>query len=174
MKLRAQLSDTDHEVSLKLADGRAVVEVDGRHYDIEVRELQRGEYLLINGSSVYRCRVESKRDRGSQGQSSESFAAVLRGRSYDISVIDPKRLRSGQSSGAHHTGAAEIVSPMPGKIVRVLIEVGARVEADAGVIVVEAMKMQNEMKAPKAGVVVSINVKEGATVSAGDVLAVIE
>ncbi len=171
MKLRAQLSDADHEVSLKLADGRAVVEVDGRHYDIEVRKVGSGEYLLINGSNLYRCRVESKRISGFEG---ESFAAVVRGRSYDISVIDPKRLRSGQSSGAHHTGAAEIVSPMPGKIVRVLVEAGSHVEAGAGVIVVEAMKMQNEMKAPKAGMVVSIKVDEGATVNAGDILAVIE
>jgi biotin carboxyl carrier protein len=98
---------------------------------------------------------------------------VLRGQSREVTVIDPKRLRSTQSSGAHHPGAAEIISPMPGKIVRVLVEPGAHVEAGAGVIVVEAMKMQNEMKAPKAGVVVSINAEDGATVNAGDVLAVI-
>ena len=99
---------------------------------------------------------------------------MVRGRNYDVSVIDPKRLRSAQSSGAHHQGAAEIISPMPGKIVRVLAQAGASVEAGAGIVVVEAMKMQNEMKAPKAGLVVSINAEEGATVNAGDVLAVIE
>jgi biotin carboxyl carrier protein len=63
---------------------------------------------------------------------------------------------------------------MPGKVVRVLVTAGANVEAGAGIIVVEAMKMQNEMKAPKAGVVLSINAAEGATVKAGDVLAVVE
>jgi len=63
---------------------------------------------------------------------------------------------------------------MPGKIVRVLVQPGDKVEADAGIIVVEAMKMQNEKKAPKAGIVVSINSEEGATVNAGDVLAVVE
>ena len=96
------------------------------------------------------------------------------GKSYEVLIVDPKRLRSGQSSAAHHAGAAEIVSPMPGKIVRVLVTAGASVEVGAGVIVVEAMKMQNEMKAPKAGSIVSINAKEGDTVNAGDVLAVIE
>jgi biotin carboxyl carrier protein len=171
MKLKAQLLETDHEVSLKFAGQTAIVEVDGRHYDLEVRQLAPGEYLLLNGSNVYKCRVESKRAQLSAGG---SFAVVLRGRTYDVAVIDPKRLRSGQSSGAHHAGAAEIVSPMPGKIVRVLVEPGAQVEAGAGVVVVEAMKMQNEMKAPKAGVVVSIKTEAGATVSAGDVLAVIE
>ena len=120
MKLKAQLSETDHDVSLKLA-GAAAVEVDGRHYDLEVRQLAPGEYLLINGSNVYKCRVESKRTQGFAG---DSFASVVRGCSYDVAVIDPKRLRSGQSSGAHHSGAAEIISPMPGKIVRVLVKPG--------------------------------------------------
>ena len=63
---------------------------------------------------------------------------------------------------------------MPGKVVRVHIETGASVEKGAGVVVVEAMKMQNEMKSPRAGVVISINVKPGDTVNAGDVLAVVE
>lgn len=170
MKLKVHVSGTDHEVSLSLANGAAVVEVDGRHYDLEVRELSRGEYLLINGLRVYKCRVGAKRER----LSGESFEVVLQGRNHDITIIDPKRLRSAQSSGALHSGAAEIVSPMPGKIVRVLVAVGAKVEAEAGIVVVEAMKMQNEMKATKAGVVVSIKTEEGATVSAGDVLAVIE
>lgn len=165
------MSGTDYEVSLSLADRAAVVELDGRRYDLEVRELGRGEYLLINGSHVYKCRVEAKRDRLSKG---ESFEVVLRGRNYDVAITDPKRLRSAQSSGAHHAGAAEIISPMPGKIVRVLVAVGAKVAAGSGIVVVEAMKMQNEMKAPKAGVVASIKTEEGATVNAGDVLAVIE
>jgi biotin carboxyl carrier protein len=171
MKLKTQIGEASHEITLNLASDRAVVEVDEHSYDLEIRELAPGEYLLVNGSSVFKCRVEAKHDRASTG---ELFEVMLRGRHYDVSVIDPKRLRSTQTAGAHHHGAAEIVSPMPGKIVRVLVESGAPVEAGAGIIVVEAMKMQNEMKAPKAGTVVSINVAEGATVNAGDVLAVIE
>jgi biotin carboxyl carrier protein len=170
MKLKAQLSNTDREVTLNLGGDGVAVEINGRRYDIDVRELARGEYLLQSGANVYKCRVVQRRDSGT----GERFEVVLRGRSYTIGLIDPKRLRSGQSSAAHHTGAAEIVSPMPGKIVRVLVEAGANVETGAGIIVVEAMKMQNEMKAPKAGVVLSINAAEGATVNAGDVLAVIE
>jgi len=63
---------------------------------------------------------------------------------------------------------------MPGKVVRVLVETGQQVEVGQGVVVVEAMKMQNEMKAPKAGVIVSVNAEVGATVNAGDLLAVVE
>jgi biotin carboxyl carrier protein len=63
---------------------------------------------------------------------------------------------------------------MPGKVVRILVEAGSQVEAGQGVVVVEAMKMQNEMKAPRAGIVVSIAATEGMTVNSGDLLAVIE
>ena len=158
-------------MSLSLGSERVDANVDGRHYDLEVRQLASGEYLLVDGSNVYKCRVERHRDSPPAGG---SFAVVLRGRNYEVALIDPKRLRSAQSTSGDHTGAAEIVSPMPGKIVRILVKPGTRVEAGAGVVVVEAMKMQNEMKAPKAGVVVSIDTQEGATVNAGDVLAVIE
>ena len=91
-----------------------------------------------------------------------------------IKIIDPRRLRSGHNSTGHHHGVAQIVAPMPGKVVRVQVEAGTAVEKGAGVIVVEAMKMQNEMKSPRAGVVVAVNVKPGDTVNAGDVLAVLD
>lgn len=170
MKLKAAISDNEYDISLEFNDALAQATVDARHYDIKVRELGNGQYLLVNGASVYNCRVETDRN----SSRAETFDVALRGRHHNIVMVDPKRLRSGQSSGAHHSGAAEIISPMPGKIVRVLVGAGANVAAGDGVIVVEAMKMQNEMKAPKAGVVVSINAEAGTTVNAGDVLAVIE
>jgi len=169
MKLKAEISGHEHELALDLSSGSFAI--DDRHYAIDVRELSGGEYLLQHGDNVYKCRVEAKHGAGA---GTGSFAVSVRGRDFEVTLIDPKRLRSGQTSASHHAGAAEIVSPMPGKIVRVLVEAGANVAAGAGVIVVEAMKMQNEMKSPKAGVVVSINAREGGTVNAGDVLAVIE
>jgi biotin carboxyl carrier protein len=168
VKLKAQLSGTDHELSLNLDKNRASLEIDGHQYELEVRRLAYAEYLIIAGANVYKCRVGTKRD------SRTSFEVVVRGKSYDLTLIDPKRLRSAQSAGRHDPGVAQIISPMPGKIVRVLVEPGDKVEAGTGIVVVEAMKMQNEMKAPKAGVVVSINAESGAAVNAGDVLAVIE
>jgi biotin carboxyl carrier protein len=169
MKLKAQTSGTDHDLVLRLATGVALATVDGREYQLEVRELAGGEYLLIKGAQVYRCRVEREPQRAG-----EPYTVIVRGQSHEITIVDPKRLRTAQSAGAHQTGAVEIISPMPGKIVRVLVAAGAQVAAGAGVIVMEAMKMQNEMKAPKSGVIISLNAAEGATVNAGDVLAVIE
>ena len=99
---------------------------------------------------------------------------TVNNRSYAVKLANPKRLRSAAQLGAHADGSIEIVAPMPGKVVRVLVEAGAQVEAGAGLVVVEAMKMQNELKSPRAGTVVSLQTEAGATVKAGDVLAVIE
>jgi biotin carboxyl carrier protein len=171
MKLKAQLQNSEHEISLNVASRTAIAEVDGRRYELEVRELTDGVYLLLNGTDVYEGRVENK---DVSARSGSSLQVVLRGLVHQVTIIDPKRLRGGQSSSGHGHGSAEVVSPMPGKVVRVLVKAGAQVEAGAGIVVVEAMKMQNELKSPKAGVVVSINAEAGATVNAGEVLAVIE
>ncbi len=85
-----------------------------------------------------------------------------------------KVIRVLRRAAGHHHGVAQIVAPMPGKVVRVQVEAGTAVEKGVGVIVVEAMKMQNEMKSPRAGIVVAVNVKPGDTVNAGDVLAVLD
>jgi biotin carboxyl carrier protein len=168
MKLRAQTSEQAHDLNIALSDRRVVAEVDGRPYDLEIHQLDERGYLLFDKSHVYECRVNSS--RASRG----TLNVILRGHNYEIAIVDPKRLRSAQSSSRHTAGAAEIIASMPGKVVRVLVEVGTQVEAGTGIVVVEAMKMQNEMKAPRAGVVVSIGVDSGATVNAGDVLAVVE
>jgi len=168
IKLKAEVSGKHHEIALQRRDQSVAAEIDGRRYELEIRELGTGEFQLIDGNSVHDFHVENSRDERNRVE------VYLRGHRYAITLTDPKRLRSGQSGADHHKGSAEIVAPMPGKVVRVLIELGAQVEAGDGILVVEAMKMQNEMKSPKAGVVVSIAAEPGATVNAGDVLAVVE
>jgi len=167
VKLKAQITGTEYDLSLTTGENRVTFEIDGREYDLDVRELRGGIYLLIDGTRVYRCRVHPKRNSG-------EFEVSVGGKTHEVTIIDPKRLRSAHDVAGHGHGAAEIVSPMPGKVVRVLVEAGAAVEVGAGIMVVEAMKMQNELKSPKKGVVASINAEAGATVNAGDVLAVIE
>ena len=168
MKLKALIADREEDLIIKVTDGGVSAEIAGRVYDLQVRESQPGSYLFFLDADVHECRVSER------ATSSETFDVSIRGRNYAVTIVDPKRLRSGQGSDRHHQGAAEILAPMPGKVVRVQIEAGAKIEKGAGVVVVEAMKMQNEMKSPQAGVVVSINVKAGDTVNAGDVLAVID
>jgi biotin carboxyl carrier protein len=97
----------------------------------------------------------------------------VNGRVLHVDVFDPRELRE-RRSAADNSGPQAIAAPMPGRVIRVLVEPGQEVAAGEGVIVVEAMKMQNEMKSPRAGRVAAVKTAAGATVSAGDVLLVIE
>ena len=165
MKLKAIVGEREEDLLLKIEDGRVSAEIGNRVYSLDVREIEPDAYMFFLNANVHECRVNA---------SKTAFDVSIHGRHYSITIVDPKRLRSGQNSDQHHHGVAEILAPMPGKVVRVQTEAGAAVEKGAGVVVVEAMKMQNEMKSPREGVVVSIKVKPGDTVNAGDVLAVVE
>ena len=165
VKLKAFIGDREQELTVRIEEGRVKAEIGGRVYDFELREPEPGSYLLLHGAELHECRVN---------KAHEGFDVSLHARNYAVTIVDPKRLRSGHDADRHHHGLAEITAQMPGKVVRVQIEAGASVEKGSGIVVVEAMKMQNEMKSPRAGVVVSINVKPGDTVNAGDVLAVVE
>jgi len=70
-------------------------------------------------------------------------------------------------------GSQRVIAPMPGKVVRVLVKVGDAIEVGNGILVVEAMKMQNEVRSPKSGKIERLLVSEGQAVSAGEVLAVV-
>lgn len=100
-------------------------------------------------------------------------AVSVNGRVYQVEVVDPRGPRGRRGAG-ESSGARSITAAMPGRVVRVLVEPGQEVAEGEPVIVVEAMKMQNEMKAPRAGRVASVKAEAGATVSAGDILVVIE
>jgi biotin carboxyl carrier protein len=169
MKLTAEIDGESREVKIEVDGARVLAEVDGRSYQLEARASRPGAHLLLLDGRVYECRVEADATRR------DAAEVHIGGRySYAVSLTDPKRLRSIQSTGAQTDGTAQIIAPMPGKIVRVLVEEGAQVEAGEAIVVVEAMKMQNEMKSPRAGTVTSLPAQAGATVSAGEVLAVIE
>src|SRR5437870_5463437 len=168
MKLHANIAESQIEIELHEQGSQVRAMVDGRKYDVDVRMLRDHHYLLISNGQVFDCVVEGRPE-------SESTLEVIVGTDrHPITITDPKRLRGALQFGAHGDGAARIVAPMPGKVVRVLVEAGQNVEAGAGIAVVEAMKMQNEMKSPKSGTVVTVNAEVGATVNGGDLLAVIE
>jgi len=165
MKLKAIVGEREEDLLLKIEDGRVSAEIGNRVYNLDVREIEPDSYMFLLNTNVHECRVSASKN---------TFGVSVHGRNYSVTIVDPKRLRSGQNSDRHHHGVTEILAPMPGKVVRVQTQTGATVEKGAGVVVVEAMKMQNEMKSPRDGIVVSINVEPGDTVNAGDVLAVIE
>jgi biotin carboxyl carrier protein len=168
VKLEASVGDANVEVAIRREGERVFAAVDGRQYELTVKSAQPGSYLLTSEGVVFDCRVDRARKSG------DAIEVLVGADHFPITLTDPKRLRGGHSAAGHGEGTARIIAPMPGKVVRVLVEAGAAIEAGAGIMVVEAMKMQNELKSPKAGTVISLNAEIGATVNGGDVLAVIE
>jgi biotin carboxyl carrier protein len=168
MKLLADIGGEKHEVRIEREGSRVVAEIDGRKLEAFVQETEEGGYLLIIDGRVYDCRASRESVQG------ERRTVRVRSSLYSISLSDPKRLRSAGAASANTDATAQIVAQMPGKVVRVHVEQGSQVEAGDTILVVEAMKMQNEMKSPKAGTVALLNAQAGQTVNAGDVLAVIE
>ena len=136
---------------------------DGPERDAQVDAPEPGVYSVLMGGRSYDASVEERPG---------GIVVVIDGYRFEIEVRDPRRW-SRNSGGQGGEGVQSIATPMPGKVVRVLVSPGDAVEAGQGLVVVEAMKMQNEMKAARAGKVLTVPAKEGATVAAGEVLATI-
>jgi biotin carboxyl carrier protein len=168
MKLFAELNNETHEITLEQTSEKVFAEIDGRTYEIEASEPEPNVYLLKYNHQILEIFVSPDK------KPSEPFQVHVANHNFEIKISDPKRLRGTSAADGAIEGAAEIKTAMPGKVVRVLVEQGAEVQAGDGIIVVEAMKMQNEMKSPKDGIIKEIRFSEGETVNAGDVLAVIE
>jgi biotin carboxyl carrier protein len=145
------------------------LEGDGETWTIDGRaasilEVEPGVYSVLLGGRSFEARIE---------RVEEGWAVQVGGRRFVLDVADPRRLER-RASTRQRGGRQSVVAPMPGKVVRLLVAEGDGVEAGQGLVVIEAMKMQNEMKALKPGRVASLPVREGATVTAGDVVAVVE
>ena len=168
MKLQAQLGEDKHDLDIRRESGKVFADIDGRKYELEASEPEPGVFLFKHEGKIYEAAVADPRT------AADPTKVRIGTHEFDIRLIDPKKLRSAGGSGEHADGLAEIKTAMPGKVVRILTELGAEVQKGDGVIVVEAMKMQNELKAPKAGTIKEIRVAEGSAVTAGEILATIE
>ncbi len=168
MKLKAEIGGEARDIEITETDGGLHAVVDGRAYEIEASEPEAGIYLFKYEGRVYEASVSAPPSPGG------AHSVRLRGRETAVRIIDPKRLRGSGAAHDHGDGLAEIKTAMPGKVVRVLVEAGAEVSKGDGILVVEAMKMQNELKSPKDGTVREIRAADGQTVATGEVLATIE
>ncbi|SFR97259.1 biotin carboxyl carrier protein [Granulicella pectinivorans] len=149
-------------VELPAASGPGLVcSVDGRELVVDACMLEAGVLSVVVEGRQYRCLLDGD-------------AVLVAGRRIAFSRFDPRSLaaRRGVADGAD--GPRAIKAPMPGRVVRIAVAAGEAVEQGAAVVVIEAMKMQNELKSPKSGTVARIAVSVGDTVGVGDVLAVIE
>jgi biotin carboxyl carrier protein len=138
--------------------------VDGRSYELQVIPTEAGMYWIKFEDRAFDAVVVANAD---------GYSVSLGEARFHIEIEDPRSaLRRTAQRG--HEGAAEIKAPMPGKVVRVLVEEGAAVQAKQGIVVMEAMKMQNEIRSPKAGIVKKVSVAVGSAVNSGDLLATVE
>jgi len=153
----------------RAAGGRYRVSVDGHAHVVDAARIgSLGLSLLLDGDGA------SREIQISPGNAPGEMLVRLEGRSVTALVDGRRSGRASADGGAHTRGEQSVVAPMPGRVVRLLVARGDDVAARQGVVVVEAMKMENELRSPKAGRVKEVAVTAGASVEAGRVLLVIE
>ena len=152
--------------------------VDGRAVSVDVRLLEPGVMSLLIASTETEGSTDAQGSTEAQGRQYrcvlDGDGVVIDGRRYGFEVEDPRSLQGRRGPGAGTEGPRPVKAPMPGRVVRLLVAAGEDVEEGQGCVVIEAMKMQNELKSPKAGRVVRVGVVVGDTVGSGDVLVVVE
>lgn len=154
----------NHRLELNRADDSWICRLEGRETEVDA-VLARPDVLSLRiGNQAYEVKCERV------GSDLHLWVGSVR---FSAEVRDPRSLR-GRVRAADDHGPRKLIAPMPGKVLRVLGREGETVESGAGILVVEAMKMQNEIKSPKKGTIQKILVREGAAVNAGDVLAIVE
>ena len=164
MRYEVNIGGKSYQLELGRDASRWSCRLDGLEIEVDAIAVQPGVLSLRVDHESYEVKCEPTAD---------DIQVWIGGQCYAAEVRDPRSLR-GRARTADHHGPRKLTAPMPGKIVRVLAREGSEVDAGAGVVVVEAMKMQNEIKSPKKGTVQKILVNEGTAVNAGDVLAIID
>ncbi len=163
MKFDVRISDKIRVVELARDAGRWRISLDGQPVDADAVEIGPNIFsVLVNGQS-HEIRITPAPDG----------ALTLQTGHYEVTAeVFDHRAWSGRRHGAVEAeGRQQITAPMPGKVVRLLVKSGDKVEAGQGLLVIEAMKMQNEVRSPKSGTVERLLAKEGQPVNAGEILA---
>ena len=150
----------------ELEDGRYEITLDGETFEVDAVKSGPTIYSMIENGRQFEAMVD---ERGSHG-----FDVLLGGRIFHLEAIDERTQRLAGSARPVATGPQSVEAEMPGKVVKVGVAVGESVSEGQGVLIVEAMKMENEIPAPIDGVVAEIGVAEGDTVEAGALLFTVE
>jgi biotin carboxyl carrier protein len=167
MKIVLRAGEEDHLAEISGEGDRLTILLDGKPRTVDVLQGDQGSLSLLIDGRAYACDFETR--KGGQ------VRVHIRESVFELEVLDERRARRQLvSGGLGASGPQVILAPMPGKIVRLLAKVGQAVKAGEGLIVIEAMKMENELRSPKAGRVKDVSVTPGTSVEAGRVLVVIE
>ena len=166
MKFEVQISGKTHTVELQRDSDRWKISLDNAPINADAVEISPNVFsILLNGES-YEVRLAAANDG--------KLTLQTRHHEFIAEVVDPRTWRGRRHGAVEAEGRQQIVAPMPGKVVRLLVKAGDKVETGQGLLVVEAMKMQNEVRSPKTGTVERLLAKEGQPVNAGEVLAWID
>ena len=166
MKYEIHIAAKTRTVELNRDGARWQIALDGAPTGADAIEIAPGIFsILLNGES-HEIRVAPNADGPLTIQDGPN--------EFKAEVSDPRSWRGRKQDAAEVEGRQKIVAPMPGKVIRLLVKPGDKVEAGQGILVVEAMKMQNEVKSPKSGTVEKLLAKESQPVNAGDILAWID
>jgi len=158
-----ELNGRTHRVTI---DPSGSVTVDGTPIAVDARLVEPGVLSLLLEGRSYRCLAEDLGD---------GPAVRIDGQRFPYTLADPRSLTGRQGrNGAAEGGAKTLKAPMPGRVVRLLVAAGDHVEAGQGCVVIEAMKMQNELKAPKSGIVTRLSVKVDDVLAANAAILVVE
>jgi biotin carboxyl carrier protein len=165
----ATLHGHTEKVAVEVEDngkGQYVLLLDGERHAVDALGLAHGAVSLLVDGQVYDVEFD---DVG------EEVQVQVRGDVFRVDVADERslRLRAGATT-LKVEGRVTLMAPMPGKVVRVLVKQGEAVQEGQGLVVVEAMKMENELKSPKAGTVTEVFAKEGSPVEANAKLLTVE
>jgi len=163
MKFAARVGETVYEIVVTRLDGEYVVTLDGTEHVVDARKLEADFYSILYEGKSYEVSVENAGPK-----------YLVRHGAYEQIVELADSAGSGREELHKKDGLENIDSVMPGKVVRVLVSLGDEVRAGQGLVVVEAMKMENEISAPRAGRVKSIDVNPGQNVETGARLVVLE
>ena len=166
MAFIATLGDQTYTVEIE-ETGKSVyrVSVDGNEFIVDGKKTGRTNYSLIVDNRSFEIEVDNTDDQ---------YRVLVDGRNYRISMVDERRMRVGAAqAGTQLQGRQKVSVPMPGKVIAILVSQGDQVEKGQGLVIVEAMKMENEVHSPIAGEVKEIKVKPGDTVEGGQELIVI-
>ena len=166
MNYIATIGENEVKVSVEeVGSARYRVTIDGTEPRVDAHQVQESLWSLLCGARAFEVDVHNREDE---------YEVLIGGDCYKFSLMNEQQKAVVRAGGKGAAGKALVTSPMPGKVVKLLVSVGEEVQADQGVIVVEAMKMENELKSAIAGKVQEIFVKEGEVVESGAKLLLVE
>lgn len=162
-KLEAEVNNETYAITVGEGEPTAV-QLGDKTIEVNSRRVESDVWSLIIDGESYEATIQTVKDK---------LRVSLRGATWDVTICDPRRRRATASSSNAVEGMQVISSPMPGRVVKVEVAVGDKVEAGQGIVIVEAMKMENELEAEGSGIVKEIKCEAGQAVEDGQTLVII-